>query len=215
MESVVMGDNQFCGPAVLSILTGKSTDECADIFMKVGQYGGKEVSVGTIKKALDYLEFESTQIQGDCSLYALMHQIVHKTGMYLVIVPKHVVALEVTEQRKILFCDNHTKNPMDAAHSARLGQRVSIVYHIVPRPIPKFGLEEMKQAILNSLEYGPKDWNRIYSSTGQRPKPLFEQAKQELLDSIQVMQLYWNNKDIENEMVFLAEHNPRLRGWKA
>ena len=214
MESVVTGDNQYCGPAVLSILTGKSSDECADIFRKVDySYAGKEVSVGTIKKALDYMEFESNEIITDCSLFALMHQIVREPAMYLVIVPKHVVALEVTQEKKIWFCDNHTKNLIDAAHSARIGQRVSKAFKVTPRPIPKFGINEMKDAIVKALEYGPNSWRAIYNRTGQRPQVLFSQAKNELIANQEVEQINYEVGQIEYDMVFLREHKLRLEGW--
>lgn len=35
LNPVTQGFNKYCGPAVLSIVTGKSTDECADAISRV------------------------------------------------------------------------------------------------------------------------------------------------------------------------------------
>ena len=39
LKAVNVGMNKYCGPAVLSILTGKSTDECARVISSInGSY---------------------------------------------------------------------------------------------------------------------------------------------------------------------------------
>ncbi len=35
LKDINFGINQFCGPAVISVLTGKSTDECASVIMAI------------------------------------------------------------------------------------------------------------------------------------------------------------------------------------
>lgn len=127
MKQVNQGSNIYCGPAVLSIVSGKNTDECAKVINKIrGKSSYSEVkeiySETELPKALDLLGFDCNKVPNleDASLLWTFHLIKNMDGMYIVQVPKHVVAIEVKEG-KILFCDNHTKEPMNAANSARLG----------------------------------------------------------------------------------------------
>lgn len=136
MRKVKTANNPYCGPAVLSILTGKDTDECASIIISVtGRHDIKEIQVPELLKTLDKLKFKYILVDSDCSLYSLMIGI-HKTdGMYIVVVPQHVVALEVKD-KQVYFCDNHTKEPINGAASARLGQRVMLCYRTEAKPDP-------------------------------------------------------------------------------
>src|SRR4029077_4825074 len=61
-----------------------------------------------------------------------------KPGMYVVMVPKHVVAVEVTEDKHLFLVDNHSKSPLPAEGSARLSQKCEAVYKITEKPQPKF-----------------------------------------------------------------------------
>src|SRR5258706_639509 len=138
LKKVNLDGNPYCGPAVLSILTGKTTDECAAVFTKItGRRNIEQVYPKEIEAALKILRFDIIPIASDCSLFSLFHQIHSNTGMYVVIVPKHVVAVESTIHGSVLLCDNHTKEPINLASMARLGQRVTLCYKVEPKPEPK------------------------------------------------------------------------------
>jgi hypothetical protein len=140
LKEVNFGQNKFCGPAVLSILTGKSTDECADV---ISQINGKYIITGVFTtdliKAATKLGFTANQVSVDGSLYRVLTGLVHSDGIYLVVLPKHFVCVEVSD-KKIYFCDNHTKMPIPAASSSRLGMGVESVYKVVETPKPKIEL---------------------------------------------------------------------------
>lgn len=136
LNTVNEGYNKFCGPAVLSILTGKDTDTCAYAITKVnGNYKIKGVTTYDLLKAADNLGFNNEEFQLSGSLYYVLTYIVHNDGMYIVMLPKHVVCIEVKD-RKIYFCDNHTKEPINAAASARLSQKVESIYRVTKKPLP-------------------------------------------------------------------------------
>lgn len=138
MNNVNQGSNKYCGPAVLSILTGKDTDECVRAIRSVDYaYGGREVKIGDLVKVINKLGMQANLIPelDGASLFATFHNISLHDGMYLILVPRHVVCAEVTNG-KILFCDNHTKTPISAENSARLGQRALQVYRIIEIPKP-------------------------------------------------------------------------------
>lgn len=144
MRSVKEGQNIYCGPAVLSILTGKDTDTCARTFESVtGRRDITEVYVPEILKALDKLKFSYVKVASDCSMYSLFIQIAKTDGMYIVVLPKHVVAVEVSHG-KIYFCDNHTKEPISGAAPARLGQWCSDCYRTEAKPDPVFVVEKLR-----------------------------------------------------------------------
>lgn len=138
MNSLIEGNNQYCGPAVLSILLGKSVDECALLFLK----GDKTISVttGEMIRALEAQRCTVSQVTlaSGGSLYSCFHIISRTPGAYIVAVPKHVIAVEVTEDNQVLVCDNHTKFPINGQASARLSQRVNEVLKVELRPKPVF-----------------------------------------------------------------------------
>jgi hypothetical protein len=135
LNTANLGMNKYCGPAVLSILTGKSTDECARVISSVnGQYRIEGVELRHLLKAAEKLGFDNKPLAIDGSLYGTLVRLVSfGDGMYIVSVPNHFVAIEVN-QKKIYFCDNHTKEPISAAASARLLQRVMAVNQVFKRP---------------------------------------------------------------------------------
>lgn len=136
LNAVNIGMNKYCGPAVLSILTGKSTDECARVISSInGQYRVEGVQLTDLLKAADKLGFTNQPKDGGSSLYTTLVKLVNDDGMYIVTVPNHFVAIEVNE-KKIYFCDNHTKEPMPAASSARMLQRVLAVHKVFKKPDP-------------------------------------------------------------------------------
>ena len=133
LKAVTQGMNRFCGPAVLSILTGKSTDECANVIRRInGQYNIKGVLLTDLLMACDKLGFDQKRIEVEGSLYKVLTAICKQNGMYIFMVPNHFVCIEVREG-EIYFCDNHTKEPMKAASSARLMQNVTAVYQVIER----------------------------------------------------------------------------------
>ena len=135
----VQGLNIYCGPAVLSALTGKSTDECASVISSIsGQREIKAVQMEHLLKALDRLGFSSKEYyQPNSILFGALSYLSHHEGMYVITVPHHVVAVEVVD-KKIYLIDNHSKSPINAAGSARLTQKVERVWRIEPKPAPVF-----------------------------------------------------------------------------
>lgn len=138
MNKVKQGQNQYCVPAVISILTGKDTDECARAISRVT--GSSRVEGVAYTDTLEVLKRLGMQVTSepqasDQSLFSSMHYLSRIDGMYIVGVPGHVVAIEVKEH-KVYLCDNHTKEPISGAASARLGQRVDKVYKVSVPPPP-------------------------------------------------------------------------------
>lgn len=145
MRSANIGENQYCGPAVLSILTGKSTDECARILIYVtGRQVITKIHLSELKKALDRMRYEYKETAVDCSLYSLFIQIAKEPGFYIVSLPSHVVAIEVDSENKVWFNDNHTREPINGAASARLSQRCNVTYKVTPKPEPKWLRDDLE-----------------------------------------------------------------------
>lgn len=137
LKEVNIGSNKFCGPAVLSILTGKSTDECAYAITRVnGNYNVQGVTVNDLIKAADGLGFNCIKVnQIGRSLFSVLTSLVNQEGIYIVMIPRHFVCIGVKE-RQIYFCDNHTKEPIKAESSARLSQSVECLYRVSKKPKP-------------------------------------------------------------------------------
>lgn len=136
LKPVKEGFNKFCGPAVLSILTGKSTDECAAVISRInGQYNVTGVLINDLLRAADRLGFDQIPVEPSGSLYRTLTSLVNKDGMYIVTIPKHFVCIEIKD-KKIYFCDNHTKEPIPAASSARLSMPVLMMHKVIERPKP-------------------------------------------------------------------------------
>lgn len=140
LHAINFGVNQFCGPAVMSALTGKSTDECAAVISAVsGRQEIKAVQVAHLIEAFKRLKFEMKELPRlGYSLFTNLSALSNKPGMYIVLVPKHVVAVEVTEDKKLYLVDNHSKDPLPAEGSARLSQKCDKVYKITELPKPQF-----------------------------------------------------------------------------
>jgi hypothetical protein len=124
----------------MSALTGKSTDECASIIMSItGRAEVRAVEVKYLIEAFKRLRFDMTPInKTSYTLFGNLSSLSTKHGMYIILVPKHVVAVEVTEDNKIYLVDNHSKFPLPAEGSARLSQKCEAVYKITEKPKPKF-----------------------------------------------------------------------------
>lgn len=140
MRSVNQGRNQYCVPAMLSILTGKTTDECEEAIQKVTRNYGPITGVrrDDWMRVMNQLGFvmEKQPVRGYSMYGCLVALVDNGPKHYIVAVPKHVVVIEVTEDKKIWFCDNHTKEPINAASAARLGQKVEEIFTVVPKPTP-------------------------------------------------------------------------------
>jgi len=125
----VQGGNVFCGPAVISGITGASTDKVAELINRYrgrpwyaevkGAYSHELISV------LDTLGYDSVKYGNpyiNSSLFFCL-TILKKNGFYIATLPNHFVLIEKTDSDRF-FCDNRTKTPMRAEGSARLSQRV-------------------------------------------------------------------------------------------
>lgn len=136
----IHGLNAFCGPGVMSALTGKSSDECASVIMAVtGKHEVRAVAVKDLIEAFKRLRFDMIEIsRSGYSLFGNLNNLSSQPGMYIVTVPRHVVAVEVTEDTKIWLIDNHSKSALPAEGSARLSQKCEVVYKITERPQPVF-----------------------------------------------------------------------------
>lgn len=134
LKRVNEGFNKFCGPAVLSILTGRNTDECARVITKInGSYNVTGVQLEHLLKAADIMGFDSNSAPSIGTLFGTISLLSRDDGMYIITLPNHFVVIEIND-KKAYFCDNHTKEPIPAASSARLTQKVMAVNKIVKRP---------------------------------------------------------------------------------
>ena len=162
LKPVTEGFNKFCGPAVLSILTGKSTDECANVISRInGHYRVTGVLLTDLLMAANRLGFDNKLVYADSgSLYRTLTQLVATDGMYIVTLPTHFVCIEVKE-KKVYFCDNHTKEPIPAASSARLMTQVVSVHKVTERPKPpepvKTEAEILREMLLKARRQFEKD----------------------------------------------------------
>lgn len=136
LKPVTEGFNKFCGPAVLSILTGKSTDECANVISRInGQYKVAGVLLTDLLRAADKLGFDQLNITPSGSLFRTLSEVcrwANSDGMYIVTFKSHFVCIEIKE-KLIYFCDNHTKEPIPAASAARLGDTVVAMHKVIER----------------------------------------------------------------------------------
>lgn len=137
LKDINFGMNQFCGPAVMSAITGKTTDECAAVISAItGKKEIRAVYTKDLMSAFKMLKFKAEKVQHyGYTLYAVISFLVNHDGMYVITVPKHFIAIEIKD-KQIYIIDNHTKVPINAAASARLSQKVDEVYKITPRPDP-------------------------------------------------------------------------------
>lgn len=188
MREVKTGSNQYCGPAVLSILTGRSTDECASLIRSVDpHYSGREVQLTVLVEVLKKISFNCNLVPNTSgSIFSVFHRIYNNPGFYVVVVRKHVVCVEVQADKQILLCDNHTKEPINGAASARLGQFVEAIYKVEPKPAPVFLRNEIEVKVEYYGAEGVLEINKhsIYSDPEDnvhRMLTYFRATKEELL----------------------------------
>lgn len=146
----VFGLNPYCGPGVLSALTGKSTDHCAAVISAVsGAKIIKAVNMAHILEAAKRLGFEVQEIKPlGRTVYGTI------TGLsisgardtrYIFSLPKHVVAVEITANREIYVIDNQSKKAVTAGNSARLSQNVLNVYQLIGKSKEEIAAQEARE----------------------------------------------------------------------
>jgi hypothetical protein len=128
MNSVNTTTNTFCGPAALSIILNKPTDECEALLQSIrrnkrqvkGAYLSELAAVLThMGKVVKYQTL--TPLVGRSLFFSMT--VMEEDGLYVFLIPGHFVVIEKNKEQRYL-CDNHTKKPLNAASSARLNQRV-------------------------------------------------------------------------------------------
>ena len=155
MKSVNVGFNKYCGPAVLSILTGYDTDQCARFIRRVnGQYNVTGVTPSHLLQAAGLMGFDLETRMPQATMHATIVSLISFPGMYVFWTADHYFVIEVTKDKKVLFCDNHSKEPMPAASSARLTQFITGVFQAVkkreisvPPPKEKARSEAIEQLV--------------------------------------------------------------------
>lgn len=122
----VNGANIFCGPAAISTIAGISTDEAARLVQEA-RYSRQDVRamyLSEVMSVLNKLGWRTNQIRvpAGTSLFFFLSTM-KEDGYYLLLLPSHFVVIEKLGSQRV-FCDNHTKQPMNAASSARNMQEV-------------------------------------------------------------------------------------------
>ena len=144
LKSVNFGLNKFCVPSVMSALTGRSTDECATVITSInGRKEIKAVDIPDIIAAFKRLRFvvEEQPIPAR-TLYGVLSRLSTNDGLYLIVIPRHIVAIRV-EAGQVQLVDNASKEPLDASASARLTQQVDKIFKVTPKPQPVFLFTEI------------------------------------------------------------------------
>lgn len=128
----ISGENRWCGPGVISAIAGITTDEAEKLLQR--EAGTNRpislVQMNWVTNSLTKLGYKLEAIRPQGSLYYTLTMLSMKpNAIYILVVPRHVVAIEVIDKR-IYFIDNHTKSPMNAASSARMMQRVTHIWRV-------------------------------------------------------------------------------------
>lgn len=131
----IQGKNTFCGPAVISSISGVSTDVAERYIQQIRGNTRKVTSAYTseVVEALSRLGYRSsylTHLSSCGSIFYLLS--VLEDGQYIVMIPGHFICIEVEGNKKFI-CDNHTKKPLSISSSARLSQQVQIVVKVERR----------------------------------------------------------------------------------
>lgn len=128
--------NKFCGPSVISAICGISTDHAADVINLIrGKVPIRTKVTGVymheLKNAFRYLRYNCEDIKYDGRLFSFLTSSMAE-GIYVIMIPGHFIAIEVNGNHKYI-CDNHTKEPINAAVSARAMQKVIAVIKVTKR----------------------------------------------------------------------------------
>lgn len=121
----VEGSNTFCGPAVIASVAGITTDEAEKMIQhnRCNYKPVKSAYSSELVKVMRQLGWKTqTVLAKPQSLYSFISEM-KDDGYYLITVPHHFIVV-YKEGNQRFFCDNHTKEPIRAASSARLMQKV-------------------------------------------------------------------------------------------
>lgn len=131
MHNVSFGKNLFCGPSAVSAIAGITTDEAASILSRItGKRKITGVYLDELKKAFEFLGYKvQDQNLSARTVYGCLFGL-RTDGYYVFMVPRHFIAIEVNGSHKYI-CDNHSKNPINASSSARLGDKAIACFRIV------------------------------------------------------------------------------------
>ncbi|MET0786289.1 MAG: hypothetical protein ABWY25_06245, partial [Paenisporosarcina sp.] len=115
--------------------------------------------------------FDCEAIPTASTLYGTLVRLAPRDGLYIVSVTGHFIAIEVADHH-IYFCDNHTKEPMPAASSARLQQQCKAVHRVEKRRdpvllsteiVPDIGRDSDGKIVVRLIQYFVYDiekWNK-------------------------------------------------------
>jgi len=123
----VQGNNIYCGPAIISAITGVTTDQVEKMVQQL-RHNDKPVvgmwdsELEAVFNKLGFKRIASNSIPKNSTLFNALCSIT--SGVWAIVVPGHYVCIEVDSDGKRWFIDNHTKKPISAAASARGMQRV-------------------------------------------------------------------------------------------
>jgi len=198
LKDIKFGENAYCGPAVISALTGKTTDECAAAISTVtGRNTITGVHIHELIQTLKRLRFETilVKISLNSTIYSTLLDLHNKDGLYVLELKTHFVTIEV-QAGKIYLIDNHTKSAINAGASARLSQIVVHVYQVVPKAVPvliktlyiiKKDGKRVEFIVRDVYEDSSDDYQKnIGFLTGRT-----ESETMEMIDKIKKMTFYW------------------------
>src|SRR3990167_10550098 len=99
LKEVNFGVNKYCGPAVLSALTGRSTDECASVISRIsGKTVIKAVEIQHLIKTFNKLRFDCIRVSfTGYTLFGTLNFLAKQEGCYIILIPHHIIAVEVKE----------------------------------------------------------------------------------------------------------------------
>lgn len=131
MNEVSFGNNKFCGPSVMSAILGITTDEAAAVISSItGRKKVAGVYLSDLKKAFEScgcmtadIEVRATTVFGN--LFNIKTE-----GYYVFMVPGHFIAIEINGSHRYI-CDNHSRSPINAGSSARLGQKTTHIIRVL------------------------------------------------------------------------------------
>jgi hypothetical protein len=130
MNTITFGTNTFCGPSVISAITGLSTDKAAETISRIT---GRKKVVGVysheLEKAFHLLDYKTERIPvSSRSVFGMLY-VLKRDGTYVFMVPGHFIAIEINGNDKFI-CDNHTRTPINISASARLNQKVIGLFRV-------------------------------------------------------------------------------------
>jgi len=130
----VIGNNKYCGPAVVAAIAGITTDEAERCFKTIrGRYTSVTgVRTSEIVLVLELLGYKVSDISKTTDGKTIFNVLISgnlSDGVYIFAVKAHVVILQ-KESSNWFFLDNHTKRPINAGAAARLGQKVMLTLKV-------------------------------------------------------------------------------------